>query len=120
MNFPCLCTRMLIRLIAAAVLFAAVVELPLRPADAAYGRVRPSPHWGTTSTPLPPPPSWATPQTLSRFYALYVAYSHLPPVGKPSFNQWLVQIGITSPHLQAQLVALYAWYTGQMHGGVNG
>lgn len=120
MPVPSLSTRMLSRFLAAAVLASATIALLARPSEATSGRVRPSPHWGTTSTPLPPPPSWATPQALSRFYTLFLAYAHLPPAGKPSFGQWLDMNGVSSPHLKAQMLALYAWYTGQMHGGVGG
>lgn len=112
---PCLSKRMLRHS-----LLASVVAVLASHAWGTSGQVRPAPHWGTTSTPLPPPPAWATPQFLSRFYTLFLAFSHLPPLGKPSFSQWLDMNGVTSPHVKAQMLALYAWYTGQMQGGAGG
>lgn len=77
----------------------------------AEGRsVPPRGHWLTTSTPLPPPPKWASGAILTRFYSLYLPYLALPPRSKPSFAEWLELNDVVDPHLKAQLLALYAWY----------
>jgi hypothetical protein len=70
-------------------------------------------HSITTSTPLPPPPIWASGPALARFYALYIAWLQLPAETRPSFSMWLDRQGVINPHLKAQLLALYVWYSGE-------
>jgi len=70
-------------------------------------------HAITTSTPLPPPPVWATGPALARFYVIYLAWLQLPPASQPPFSVWIDMQGVTSPHLKAQLLALFLWYSSE-------
>lgn len=68
-------------------------------------------HWGATGVPIPPPPSWATPTLLARFFSLYTTYVHLPPQRRLSFAEFLVFKGVVDSELFAKLMALYHWYS---------
>ena len=78
----------------------------------------PLPRWNSR-TPLPPPPAWATPALLARFFALSAPFGQAGLPDARTFQSWMVASGVIDPIQQAQLLALLRWY-GQTTNSVAG